>query len=238
MSYEQFEGYGGRANVAAYASDDARAEFIRKTYLHLGGAILLFSGLTAAIVHSPLAKPMIGLMMGSSFGWLITLGLFMVFGFIAEKWARSSSSKPMQYLGLGLYVLVEAVIFTPLLYVAAFYSDEKVIPSAGIMTLAVFGGLTAVVFFTRKDFSFLGKFLAIASFGALGLILVSLLVGFSLGALFAAAMVVLASGYILYYTSRVLLHYPTDAYVAASLNLFAAVALLFWYILQLFMSRD
>jgi FtsH-binding integral membrane protein len=49
-------------------------------------------------------------------------------------------------------------------------------------------------------------------------------------------MVVLASGYILYHTSNVLHHYGTEQYVAAALALFASVALLFWYVLQLFMS--
>jgi FtsH-binding integral membrane protein len=52
-------------------------------------------------------------------------------------------------------------------------------------------------------------------------------------------MVLVASGYILYHTSNVMHHYHTDQYVAASLALFASVALLFWYVLRLFMaSRD
>ena len=49
-------------------------------------------------------------------------------------------------------------------------------------------------------------------------------------------MVVFACGYILYYTSNILHHYRTDQYVAAALALFASVALLFWYVLQIFMS--
>ena len=66
----------------------------------------------------------------------------------------------------------------------------------------------------------------------------SILFGFNLGNLFAGVMIALAAAYILYYTSNVLHHYRLDQYVAASLALFAAVALLFWYVLQLFMSRD
>ena len=38
-------------------------------------------------------------------------------------------------------------------------------------------------------------------------------------------------------TSNILLHYPEDRYVAAALELFASVALMFWYVLRLFMSR-
>ena len=44
---------------------------------------------------------------------------------------------------------------------------------------------------------------------------------------------------ILYDTSNVLHHFPEDRYVGAALQLFASVALMFWYVLRLFMSsRD
>ncbi len=49
-------------------------------------------------------------------------------------------------------------------------------------------------------------------------------------------MVIFASAYILYYTSNILQVYRTDQYVAAALALFASVALLFWYILRIFMA--
>jgi len=62
--------------------------------------------------------------------------------------------------------------------------------------------------------------------------------GFSLGVWFSGAMVILAGGYILYYTSNVMLHYRTDQYVAAALALFSSVALLFWYVLRIFMSSS
>ena len=62
--------------------------------------------------------------------------------------------------------------------------------------------------------------------------------GVSLGLWFSVAMVVLACGIILYNTSNVLHRYNTEQYVAASLTLFASIALLFWYILQIFMMRD
>ena len=51
-------------------------------------------------------------------------------------------------------------------------------------------------------------------------------------------MIALAGGWILYDTSNVMLHFPEDRYVGASLQLFASVALMFWYVLMLFMSRD
>ena len=80
--------------------------------------------------------------------------------------------------------------------------------------------------------------MGLAAFAALGFIVCSVLFGFNLGNLFAGVMVAFAAAYILYYTSNVLHQYRLDQHVAASLALFASVALLFWYILQLFMNRD
>jgi FtsH-binding integral membrane protein len=49
-------------------------------------------------------------------------------------------------------------------------------------------------------------------------------------------MIALAGGAILHDTSKVLHHYPEDKYVAASLELFASVALMFWYVLRLYLQ--
>ncbi|MBU0551721.1 Bax inhibitor-1 family protein [Myxococcota bacterium] len=234
MSYSGYQAH----TAAAYAGADARAEFIKKTYLHLGGAVFAFTALTALLINSPVAPAMLKMIAASRFNWLLFLGAFMLFGYLAERWAQGGQSKQMQYVGLGLYVLFEAIIFTPMMYIAAYYTDKSVLPTAGIMTLLTFGGLTATAFLSKTDFSFLGRVLSMAMFAAMGLIICSILFGFNLGTLFSFGMVVIAGGYILYYTSNVLRHYPTDAHVAASLALFAAVALLFWYILRLVMSRD
>lgn len=230
MSYVAYQ-----QRAAAYAAENERAEFIRLTYLHLGGAVLACAALCYVLVTT-VGDRIAQFAFGGGLNWLIMLGAFMAVGWVAERWAASGGSQGKQYLGLGLYVLAQAVLLTPLLFVAAYFTDANVIPTAGVLTLTVFGGLTATVFITKKDFSFMGKALMLAGFGAMGLILVSILFGFTLGSLFSAAMVVLAGGYVLYYTSNVLHHYPVGAHVAASLALFSAVALLFWYILQLVMS--
>ena len=162
----------------------------------------------------------------------------MAVSWVADYWAHHGVSRQMQYVGLSLYVVAEALLFVPLLYIADRFAPGA-IQSAGIVTLTVFGGLTATVFITKADFSFLRLALAIGGFAALALIIVSILFGMPmLGTWFSIAMVVLACGYILYTTSNILHHYRTDQSVAASLALFASVALLFWYVLQLFMSRD
>ena len=75
------------------------------------------------------------------------------------------------------------------------------------------------------------------SVGSLILVFLSLAGGFNLGIVFSFAMVALAGGYVLYYTSQILEHYDTESYVAASLALFSAVALMFWYVIRILMER-
>jgi FtsH-binding integral membrane protein len=95
-----------------------------------------------------------------------------------------------------------------------------------------------VAFFTRADFSFLRSFLMIGGFVAIGAIVCGLIFDFNLGVWFSAAMVLFASISILYNTSQVLHNYSTNQHVAAALSLFGSVAMLFWYILRIFMSRE
>jgi FtsH-binding integral membrane protein len=223
-------------NSVSTASTDERVAFIRKTYAHLLFAILAFVGIEVALFATGLAEVIKQTMLSVS--WLLVLGLFMGVGWLADWWAHKDTSPGLQYMGLILYVVAEAIIFVPILYIASAYSDPSVIPSAAVTTLLVFAGLTVSVFATKKDFSFLRSGLMIAGFLAIGLIVAASLFGFELGLLFSVAMAGLAAGYVLYYTSNVLHHYNTNQHVAASLALFSAVALLFWYILRIFMSRD
>ena len=174
--------------------------------------------------------------MTSGYSWLIVIGLFMGVGYMADKLAQSESSEQMQYLGLGMFVIAEAIVFLPLLFVATMFGGSGLIPTAGLMTLLLVLGITATVFITRKDFSFMRGFLTVGAFVAFGFILCSILFGFSLGLIFAVVMVVFAAGSVLYTTSNILHHYAPNQHVAASLALFSSVALLFFYILQVLMS--
>lgn len=225
-------------NYAVNALPAERASFIRKTYAHLALAILVFGVLVSYLVTTG-AGLWIAQTMTGGMSWLIVLALFMGVSWIAQSWARSSTSKPLQYMGLTLFTVAESIIFLPLLFVAAASSDGlTTIFQAGIVTLGLFAGLTSVVFLTQKDFSFLGPILMIGGFVALGFIASGILFGFGLGSIFAFIMVGFAGAAILYETSNMLHHYRTDQHVAASLGLFASVALLFWYILQIFMGGD
>ena len=220
--------------TVATAQEDVRAEFIKKTYLHVAGAIGVFALIEYFLVNSVLAEKMTRAMTGG-YTWLLVLGAFMLVGWIADKWAHSNASRGMQYLGLGLFIVAEAIIFLPLLWVADNFAPGA-IQSAGWTTLALFLGLTIFAFTTRKDFSFLRGALVIGGFIALGTIVAGILFGFSLGIWFSGIMVVFAAASVLYTTSNIIHHYQPQQYVAASLSLFSGIALMFWYILQIFMS--
>ena len=223
---------------AAQAEPSERASFIRKTYMHLALAIAAFIVLEFYLFNSGLAQSIASTMLGGSYSWLIVLGAFMGVSMLANWWANSQTSSVMQYMGLGLYVVAEAIIFVPLLFIVSNFGGEGVIMKAGIVSLGLFLGITWVAFLTRTDFSFLGPILAIGGFVALGFIVVSIMFGFSLGSLFAFIMVAFAGTAILYNTSNVIHRYNTSQHVAASLSLFASVALMFWYILTIFSSDD
>jgi FtsH-binding integral membrane protein len=226
----------------ALAEPTARAAFIKQTYAHLAGAILVFAGLEGVLVNTLLnneaARNLLRQTFMMPYSWVVLMIAFMGVSWLANSWAHSEVSRGVQYAGLGLYILAEAVIFLPILYIAAEYYPGDVIPKAGAMTLAIFGGLTMAVLMTGHDFSFLRTALVIGGCLATGLVLVGAIMGFSLGLWFSFAMVAFACGCILYDTSNIMHHYRTDQYVAASLALFASVALLFWYILRIVMEAN
>lgn len=222
--------------TVAQARPSERAEFIRKTYLHLAGAVGAFIVLEFLLFQTGIAAALTSFISGSRFSWLLILGAFALLGWFARGLAAKADSVNTQYMGLGLYVVAESLIFAPLLYIAAAFSDPTVIPTAAILTLLMFAGLTAIAFTTGTDFTFLGGVLKIGGFVALGAIVCSVLFGFTLGLLFSVVMVAFASAAILYDTSKVMHHYSTKHYVAASLELFASVALLFWYVLRIVMA--
>ena len=217
-------------------SIDARSTFINRTYNHLMGAIVGFTLFEVWLFMNGWAEPIAQTMLGGS--WLLVLGAFMVVSWFASRVAASSASTGAQYAALAGLVVAYGIIFVPMLYIAE-ATAPGAISSAATVTLLGFGGLTAVAFVTRKDFSFMRGFLMYGGVIALVAIVAGVLFGFQLGTWFSVGMVGFAGAAILYDTSNVLHHYPEDRYVAASLALFASVALMFWYVLRLFMGgRD
>jgi FtsH-binding integral membrane protein len=226
-------GYFDSGRPVAERSEEVRATFLTRTYLHLFGAILAFTLLECFYFATGLALPIAQAMLSTS--WLLVLGGFVVVSWLATRVAHRAESPAAQYAALAGYVLAESLIFVPLL-VIAYVTVPGAIQSAALVTLFGFTALTVLVHVTRKDFSFLNALLGWLGVVALMLIVSSVAFGFELGPAFSIAMIGLAGAAILRDTSKVLHHYPEDRYVGASLELFASVALMFWYVLRLFLS--
>lgn len=224
-----------RQLLVSELTDEKRVAFYRKTYTHLALAVLLFILVEMIFFQiEPLLNFALSLTQGWT--WLLLLGGFMFVTSYAERMALKTHDINKQYLALGIYVVAEAFIFIPLIFISMMIADEgglHILSQAAIMTLSLFSGLSAIVLLTKKDFSFLKSALTVGFFIALGLIIAGTLFGFNLGLWFSVGMIVLASGSILYQTSNIVHRYEEDQYVAASLGLFASLMLLFWYILSI-----
>jgi FtsH-binding integral membrane protein len=221
------------APVAA-ASEADRSTFIWKCYAHVIGAILAFAAIEVYLFQSGIAYAIAEPMVGNG---LLVLGAFMRASWGATHVAHRIESKNAQYAAFAFFIVVEALIFVPMLAMAMMM-EPGIIDSAAGVTILGSVGLIATAMITRKDFSFLRGMLVWIGILALVGIVSSILFGFELGTWFSVAMIGFAGAAVLYDTSNIMHHYPQDKYVAASMALFASIALMFWYILRLFMSRD
>ncbi|WP_299666758.1 Bax inhibitor-1 family protein [uncultured Polaribacter sp.] len=223
--------------LLAEATDQVRVDFYKKTYAHVAGGILLFIFFEYILLQS---ETVVNFMMSMTQGWrwLVMLGGFMFITSYAESTALKTADKNKQYLAYAIYIFAEAIIFVPLLAIAIFYTDgPALLQQASIVTLALFVGISSVVFITKKNFSFIKAGLTVGFFIAMGLIVAGALFGFDLGLWFSVGMCVLAGGAILYQTSNLVNKFGTEDYIPAALGLFASLMLLFWYVLSIF-SRD
>src|SRR5690606_7957533 len=95
-------------------------DFLRKTYAHLGVALIAFAGVTAFMMNfmTETSIRFSGWALRGQLNWLLVLGLFMVVGIVAQKLAQSQTSRGLQYLGLAVAVVAEAVLLQPLLWIA------------------------------------------------------------------------------------------------------------------------
>jgi FtsH-binding integral membrane protein len=221
------------APVSSLSVED-RANFIWKCYAHVVGAILAFAAVSVYLFTSGISAAIAAPMMNN---WFLVLGAFILASWGATHVAHRIESKNAQYAAFAAFIVVEALIFAPMLYIA-YVKEPGIIDSAAGVTILGSVGLIGVAMITRKDFSFLRGMLVWIGILALVAIGGALLFGFELGTWFSVAMIGFAGAAVLYDTSNIMHHYPQDRYVAASMQLFASIAMMFWYILRLFMSRD
>ena len=140
--------------LVSYASADAQATFYRKTYSHVAIALLAFIAVETAL-QLLIPRELMFKMIEGKLVWMFVLGGFWLGSMLAQRWTQSQD-RNTQYMGLAFYVFLEALIFLPMIAFAMIMGGTAILAQAGIITLALFGGLTALVFFTRVDFSFDG----------------------------------------------------------------------------------
>jgi len=227
------------APVSSLAVED-RSQFIWKCYAHVVGALLALVAIETYLFQSGIAWKIAEPMIGSP---MLVLGGFIALSWGASHFAHRLESTAAQYAAFAVFVVAWALMFVPMLAMAMIMDAQSATGGSMIQSAAgvtVFGcvALIATVMITRKDFSFLRGVLVWGFFIAMGLIGTSLIFGWNLGTWFSVGMIGFAGIAVLYDTSNIMHHYPQDKYVAASMALFASIAMMFWYILRLFMSRD
>ncbi|HEY1554952.1 MAG TPA: Bax inhibitor-1 family protein [Kofleriaceae bacterium] len=239
--------------VATLGASD-RLAFLRRTYAHLGGALIAFTLFTAGMMRFATDLSLtISFPQGGGMGWLLLmLVAFIGVAFLSQRLAASESSRALQYLGMALAVVLWSILAQPIIWItiakfgnpADFLTGDKIHPvlsakaalvisEAAIITLAIFIGLTVTVFVTRKDFSFLRGVLGIAMAALIGIVLCAMLFGFQIGVLYSVAVVLVMGGYILYQTSLVMNYFRPTQHVAAAVMLFTTVAMLFIHVLRI-----
>ena len=219
--------------VSSLSVED-RSDFIWKCYAHVVGAIIAFAGIEAYFFQSGIAERIAMPMLQN---WWMVLGAFILAGWGATHVAHRIESKNAQYAAFAAFIFIEALIFAPMLYIAS-QMQPGIIDSAAGVTILGTVGLVATAMITRKDFSFMRGMMVWGGMLALVAIVGSMIFGFELGTWFSVAMIGFAGAAVLYDTSNIMHHYPQDKYVAASMQLFASIAMMFWYILRLFMNRN
>ncbi len=220
--------------VATY-DEVVRGEFIVRVYQHLLAAVVAFIAIEALFINLGVASALYDLLTGSGYAWLLILGGFMIVSWLATNAAHDILNPSRQYLGLFGLAFAEALLFAPFLhYFFEVQADgATTVMAAALITVVGFAGLTAVAFVTRRDLSFLRPLVLWGMVSALVLIVAAVLFGLELGIWFSVAMIALAGASILYQTQTIIRRYPAEAYVGASVQLFASVMLLFWYVLRL-----
>ena len=200
------------AETAARAGVEERMGFVRKVYA------LFFAATLFAIVGVGLGFAFPSLMLAvARHPWLTFFAL--IGGVMGAQAVRLVPG--VNLAALFGFTTMTGVIISP---VIAIYTrlNPASIWQAGLLTVGIFGGLTAYVFISKKDFSFMR-----------GMVVTGLIVVFLAGALnlfivgssafafgISCAALLLFSGFVLYDTSNIIRRYPVNEYVAGALDLY------------------
>jgi modulator of FtsH protease len=217
-----------RPLTASETSVAERVAFIRKVYaLFFAATLFAIGGVFVGYNFPPL--------MMAAARYPLVMFLVMIGGIYAAQAVRHKPG--INLVALFGFTTLTGVVISPVLFVIS-RTNPASITQAGLLTVGIFGGLTAYVFLTRRDFSFLRGMLTVGLIViVLGGLMNYLVVG-SLGIGFALAVgaLLLFSGYVLYDTSNIMRRYPTSEYVAAALAIYLDAFNIFLAVLRLLNS--
>lgn len=210
---------------------NAQLAFIRKTYVLLLAAIFTAVAMGAFTLKTPLFSLSVALISQP----LLAFGLVLGACFAAQYLVRMPG---MAYPALFGWALLEGFLLAPIL---AFYAPQAV-SQAAVLTVILFGALTAYVFITRQNFNFLGGIAFIGMVGVIAAAALMLVVpAFRSSAIsywIAWAVLFFSSCFVLYDTSRMLHEHRQGEEAAAALGLFISFFNIFTAILRILGGRD
>jgi FtsH-binding integral membrane protein len=219
--------------TVAESPAEVQSAFILKTYA------LFFAGILAAVVMGgiTLNTPLYDIALMLRQIPLLACGLLIVGGIAAQAVSRIEG---LNYAALFGFTSLVGFLLTPIVdrYESMF---PGIVAQAGFLTVVIFGALTAYVFVTKKDFSFMGGMLCV---GGIGLFIAILANAFwfqsaGIGYWIAWISLFLFSGFVLYDTSQIIHRHDPKSYCAAALDLFIDFYMIFMSLLQILAgSRD
>ena len=149
-------------------------------------------------------------------------GPFVLFEFFLLFMALAVRKTPVLNLfALLAFCGVGGVTLSPLFGMIIDAGQGALLLNTFALTIALFSALSAYVFVTRQDFSFLGSFLFFSLWILIFYGFYGILVPESMSwAFYHGSGLMVFSGFMLYDTSQILLHCPDDEYVCAAIDLY------------------
>jgi uncharacterized protein len=219
---------------AGLQGEAVRSAFMGRVYARLVAGVAAFVLIETYLFTSGLAVRITLAVVETS--WLLVLGGFMIVSWLANSIALRATGPGSQWGGYLLLVAANALIFAPMLVLAEL-QVPGVVAIAGQYAVGAFIILSFIAHRSARDFTWIGASLRWFGVLALAAIVLSVLTGATLGTWFSLAMIGLAGAAILYETQVILREVPPGRETVAAMSLFSSLALLFWYLLRLFMAR-
>lgn len=220
-SIEDDFNYG--TNVAT-ASVQIRMDFLRKVYTILSMQIILTTATSALFMFCDTIKDFVHesptLVLVSAFG---SLGLIFALAIFRHQ-------HPINLYLLLAFTLVESISVAT---IVTFYEYSVVLQAFGL-TAAVFLGLTAYTFQSKRDFSKLGAGL----FACLWILIIASFMGLffhndTMDLVFSGAGALLFCGFIIFDTHLLMHQLSPEEHILASINLYLDIINLFLYVLRI-----